>query len=154
MAPPTPAKLTVAIGDLQTAYTNAAGRTLPDFTGLGAGEIGGLTLAPGLYKWGTAVTISTDVTLSGSSIDVWIFQVAQDVRISSGRTVTLSGGAQSKNIFWQVAGKVTLGTTAAFKGVILCQTQIIVNTGAKLNGRAFAQTAVTLDASSIIQPSQ
>jgi hypothetical protein len=135
---------------METAYTDAAGRTLPDFTELGAGNIDGLTLVPGLYKWGTGVTIPTGVTLTGGANDVWIFQIAQDLTVGNGAIVTLSGGAQATNIFWQVAGQVTLGTTSQFKGIILCQTLIQMNTGAKLEGRALAQTAVTLDSNNVI----
>lgn len=149
---PTPAKLTTAIGDMETAYTDAAGRTLPDYTELGAGEIGGMTLTQGLYKWGTGLLISTDVTLSGSSTDVWIFQIAETLEISSGKQIILSGGAQAKNIFWQVGGQTTLGTTSKFSGNILSKTLIEMNTGATLNGRALAQTAVTLDANAIVSP--
>jgi len=150
--PPTPANMTTAVSDMQIAYTNAAGRTLPDATELGAGNIGGMTLAPGLYKWGTGVIIPTDVTLSGGANDVWIFQIAQTLDVSNGAHVNLSGGAQAKNIFWQVAGQATLGTTSVFNGNILCQTAIVLNTGATLNGRALAQTAVTLDASAVVKP--
>lgn len=152
-AAPTPTTMTTAISDMETAYTDAAGRTLPDHTELGAGNIGGMTLSAGLYKWSSGVTIPTDVTLSGNSSDVWIFQIAQNLDASSGVHVILSGGAVARNIFWQVAGQVTLGTTSVFNGVILCQTTIVLNTGAVLNGRAFAQTAVTLDASTINSPS-
>lgn len=154
MAVPTPAKLTTAISDMETAYTDAAGRTTPDFTELYAGNISGKTLKPGLYKWGTGVQLNTDVTLSGGANDVWIFQVAQDVTVASGVKVTLVGGALAKNIFWQVAGKVLLGTTADFKGVTLSKTQIVLQTGAVMNGRALAQTAVTLDANALTQPAQ
>jgi hypothetical protein len=135
---------------METAYTDAAGRTLPDATELGAGNIGGMTLAPGLYKWGTGVLIpSNGVTLSGPSTGVWIFQIAQDLTVSDGAIVTLSGGARSSGVFWQVAGETTLGTTSQFSGNILCQTKIVLNTGARLNGRALAQTAVTLDANTV-----
>ena len=152
-AVPTPANMTTAVSDMQTAYTNAAGRTLPDFTELGAGNISGKTLVPGLYKWGTGLLIdNTGVTLSGGANDVWIFQIAGTLTVNSGAIVTLSGGAQAKNIFWQVAGKTTLGTTSQFKGNILCQTAIVLNTGATLNGRALAQTAVTLNANTIAKP--
>ena len=151
-APSTPTRMTSAVSDMETAYTDAAGRTLPDYTELGAGNIGGMTLKPGLYKWGTGVTIPTDVTLSGSSTDVWIFQIAQTLDISNGKQVILSGGAQAKNIFWQVAGQATLGTTSVFNGNILGQTAIVLNTGATLNGRALAQTAVTLDAVNVSLP--
>jgi hypothetical protein len=151
-ADPTAANLTTAILDMQTAYTDAAGRA-PTVTELGAGNIGGLTLAPGVYKWGTGLTIPTDVTLSGSSSDVWIFQVAQTLTVSSAAKIILSGGAQASNIFWVVAGQTTIGTTAAFNGNILDQTAIVLNTGAQLNGRALAQTAVTLDSNSVTIPS-
>ena len=152
MAPPTPTTMTTAVLDMQNAFTDAAGRTLPDFTELGAGNIDGLTLVPGLYKWGTGVTFANGVTISGGANDVWIFQIAQDLTVGNGAIVTLSGGAQAKNIFWQVSGQVTLGTTSDFKGIILCQTQISMQTGASLLGRALAQTAVTLDANAVTRP--
>ena len=130
--------------------TDAAGRTLPDFTELGAGNIGGMTLAPGLYTWSTVVTIPTvGVTLTGSSSDIWIFQIAGGLRVGSGAVVTLSGGALAKNVFWQVAGQATLGTTSSMAGIILCQTAIVMKTGATLTGRALAQTAVTLDSNNV-----
>ncbi len=150
---PTPSILTTAINDMQTAYTDAAGRTNPTATELGAGNIGGLTIAPGLYKWGTGVTIPTDVTLAGGSNDVWIFQIAQTLDISSATKINLSGGAKASNIFWVVAGQVTIGTTAEFSGNILGKTAIVLNTGAKLTGRALAQTAVTLDNNAVTNPS-
>jgi hypothetical protein len=153
-ASPTSAKLTTAVSDMQTAYTDAAGRTLPDHTELGSGNIGGLTLAPGLYKWSTGLTIPTDVTLAGSQNDVWIFQIAGDVTIAGATSVILSGGAQARNIFWQVAGGVgvDLGTTSHFNGIILSQAGINLRTGASLNGRLLAQTAVTLEANIVISP--
>lgn len=145
-AAPTPGRLTVEVGDMQKAYNDAAGRTHPTATELGAGNIGGLTLKPGLYKWGTSVAIPTNVTLSGGPNGVWIFQVAGTLTVASGKKVILAGGALNKNIFWQVAGKTTLGTTAVLHGVVLDKTAIVLKTGAKLYGRALAQTAVTLDA--------
>lgn len=151
-AVPTPAEMTAAVLDMEAAYTEAAGRTLPDFTELGTGNIGGLTLAPGLYKWSSCVTIPTDVTLSGGPDDVWIFQIAGTLDISSATSVILSGGAQAKNIFWAVAGVVALGTTSEFKGNILAKTNITMTDGATLNGRALAQTSVTLIANAITVP--
>ena len=144
--------LTAAVGDMGTAYLDAAGRTSADFTELGAGEIGGLTLAPGLYKWGTDVLISTDVTLAGGPNDVWIFQVAGKLNQANAKRVTLAGGALAKNIFWQVAGSVAIGTTAHFEGVVLGKTLVAVNTGASANGRLLAQTAVTLQMNAVTQP--
>lgn len=148
---PTPSMLTTAVSDMQTAYTDAAGRapTSAATTNLGAGSIGGLTLLPGVYKWTSAVTIPTNVTLSGGNDDVWIFQVAGTLGIASGKSVILKGGAQAKNIFWQVAGAVTLGTGSTFNGTILGKTNIALLTGATLNGKALAQTAVTLQANAV-----
>ena len=151
---PTPANLTTAVSDMETAYTDAGGRTLPDATELGAGNIGGLTLAPGLYKWGTGVMIPTDVTLAGGPNAVWIFQIAGSLTVASAKSVLLSGGAQAANIFWQVSGGVgvALGTTSHFEGIILSKTGIAVQTGASMNGGALAQTAVTLDSTTIVKP--
>jgi hypothetical protein len=144
--------LTAAVGDMETAYSNAEGRVLPDFTELGAGEIGGLTLVPGLYKWGTDLLISTDVTLTGGPNDVWIFQVAGKLKQANATRVTLAGGALAKNIFWQVADSASIGTTAHFEGVLMGKTLAAVNTGASVNGRLLAQTAVTLQMNAVTQP--
>lgn len=147
---PTPAKMTAAVSDMEAAYTNAAGRTSPDHTELGAGDVTSMTLAPGLYKWSTALTISAaGVTLSGGANDVWILQIAQNLNVADGAHITLSGGAQASHVFWQVAGQATIGTTAAMEGVILSLTAIVLNTGATLDGRALAQSAVSMDANTV-----
>ena len=148
-----PVLLTAAISDMETAYTDAAGRVSPDFTELGAGNIDGMTLSPGLYKWGTGVLIPTGVTLDarGDKNAVWIFQIAGVLAVGNGAMVTLSGGAQAKNIFWQVT-QATLGTTSDVKGIILSATAITMNTGATLEGRALAQTAVTLQMNAVTEP--
>ena len=148
---PTPSNLTTAVGDMQTAFTDAAGRA-PGVTELGAGNIGGMTLSPNVYKWSSGLLIPTNVTLNGSATDVWIFQIAQDLTVSNAARIALTGGALPKNVFWQVAGSVALGTTSHFEGVILTQTAIALHTGASINGRLFAQTAVTLDRSTVIEP--
>ena len=150
-AVPTPSNLTTAIGDMQTAFTDAASRA-PRATELGAGNIGGMTLTPGVYKWGTGLLIPTNVTLSGSSTDVWIFQIAQNLTVASATKILLKGGALPRNIFWQVSGLVDVGTTAHLEGVVLSQTGIAFHTGASINGRLLAQTAVTLDSSTVVQP--
>jgi hypothetical protein len=149
-----PSGLTGAVGDMGFAYVDAAGRKSPDFTELGGGEIGGLTLSPGLYKWATNVKVTTDVTLSGGPTAVWIFQVAGKLQLANAARVTLVGGALAKNVFWQVAGAVTIGTTAHFEGVVLAKTMIAVNTGASVYGRLLAQTAVTLQMNAVTQPAQ
>jgi hypothetical protein len=150
-AVPTPANLTTAIGDMMTAYTDAAGRA-PDVTELGAGNIGGATITRGVYKWSTGLLIPTDITLSGSATDVWIFQIAQNLTVSNAARVTLSGGALPKNVFWEVAGAVSVGTTAHVEGTILSKTMVALKTGSSINGRLMAQTAVTIEGSTIVHP--
>jgi hypothetical protein len=148
---PTPSNLTTAVSDMQLAFTDAAGRA-PDVTELGAGNIGGKTLTPGVYKWSSGLLIPTDVTLNGSATDVWIFQIAKNLTVSSATNVVLSGGAVPKNVFWEVAGSVALGTTVQFEGVILCQTMIALDTGASIDGRLLAQTAVKIESSTVVEP--
>lgn len=143
-----PTKLTNAVSDMQTAYKNAAGRPAR-VTELGAGSIGGRTLAPGVYSWSTDVTIPSDVVLKGGKNDVWIFQISKNLIVANGKSVLLHGQARARNIFWQVAGKTVLGTTSRFEGIILCKTLIAVKTDATVNGRLFAQTAVTLQMNTI-----
>jgi hypothetical protein len=107
---------------------------------------------PGLYTWGTGVTIPLDVTIAGGANDVWIFQISNDLDLSSATHVLLSGGAQAKNIFWQVAGSVTIHANAHFEGIILGQTGITLQTTASLHGRALAQTLVAIDNNAITAP--
>lgn len=142
-----------AVLDMGTAMADAAARA-PDYTELGAGAIGGMTLPPAVYKWGTGVSILSDVFLAGGPNDVWIFQISGDITMASAKKVTLLGGALAKNIFWQVSGPtgVAIGTTAHFEGIILAAKAITVNTGASANSRFLAQTAVTLDANSVVRP--
>lgn len=151
MADPTPSNLTTAVENMLTAYTNAAGRSNPDFVELYTGNIGGKTLPAGLYKWSSTLSAPTSVVLSGDENEVWIFQIDGDLIISSDVNFTLSGGAQAKNIFWQVAGEVTIGTGSHFEGVILSMTGITLTTGATMNGRMLAQTAVILDSNTIVE---
>ena len=147
--------LGTAIGDMATAFTDAAGRTIPDFTNLGAGNISGRTLVPGLYKWSTDVIADdTGFTLSGGPNAVWIFQISGNLTIANGAHITLAGGAQPTNIFWQVGGGVglTLGTGAVFYGNVLSASAVVMNTGSSLIGRALAVTDVTLAMSPVTSP--
>jgi hypothetical protein len=143
-----------AMADLTTAYNDAAGRTLAPVTV--AGNLGGLTLPPGLYKSTSSLAISSgDLTLDaqGDANAVFIFQMASTLTTTSGRAVVLSGGAKSANVFWQVGTSATLGTTSVFKGTIMADQSIALKTGANLNGRALARIgAVTLDANSVVLP--
>lgn len=153
-AAPTPAKMTTAVSDMETAFTTANGLTTPaPIVGLYSGDISGRTLTPGLYKWSTGVLITNaGVTLSGGPNDTWVFQISQDLTVNSSAKITLLGGAQAKNIFWVVSGQALLGTNTEFSGIILSKTLISLNTGSKVTGRLLAQTAVTLNASTVIQP--
>lgn len=152
-----PTILTAAKGDLTIAYNDAAGRTpVPSgpFLNPGTGNIGGLTLVPGLYKFATTAAITgADVTLSGSATDVWIFQIGTTLNVGTGVKVILAGGAKASNIFWQVGTSATLGTSSVFKGTIMAAQSISLATGAVLEGRALASSAaVTLAANIITKP--
>jgi hypothetical protein len=146
-----PSLLTTAIGDMQAAYNNAAGRT-PTVKNLGGGNIGGMTLRPGVYNWTSGVTIPTNVTIKGGSHAVWIFQVAGDLNVASGVMIKLGKDAQSPNIFWQVGGTTTLGSNSHLAGTVLDATAINLGTGASVDGRLLAQTAVTLQMNAVTAP--
>ena len=106
--------------DLATAYNDAAGRSLAPITV--SGNVGGSTLAPGLYKSTSSLAISSgDLTLDaqGNANAVWIFQIASTLTTTSGRQVILTGGARAANIFWQVGSSATIGTTSVFQGNML-----------------------------------
>jgi len=140
--------------DLTTAYNDAAGRTVGAVTV--AGNLGGLTLTPGLYKSTSSLEISSgDLTLDaqGNANAIFIFQIASTLTTTSGRQVILSGGAKAANIIWQVGSSATLGTTSVFKGTIMADQSITLATGATLDGRALARiAAVTLDANIVTAP--
>lgn len=148
---PTPSNLTTAISDMETAYTDAAGRAV-DFTELYTGDISGQTLTAGVYKWGTGVMINSDVTLHGGPDDVFIFQIAKGITQAANTKIILTGGAQAKNIFWQSSETVAIGTGAHFEGIVLGKTNITMGTKASINGRLLAQTAVTLIKSTVVAP--
>ena len=136
---------------METAYTDAAGRAA-SYTELGAGDISGKTLTSGVYKWGTGVSINTDVTLNGGANDVFIFEISGKITQANGAKIILTGGVQAKNIFWQAADTVTIGTGSHFEGIILGKKNITLGTNSSINGRLLAQTAVTLDQSTVVAP--
>ena len=141
--------LTTAVENMQTAYTDAAGRSNPKFLNEGAGDLSGLTLTPGLHKWTSDVQIPTEITFTGSSKDVFILQVAGTLDMSANKNIILKGGVLAENIFWQVAGAVTIGVGSHFEGNILGMTGINMLTGASINGRLLAQTEVTLQQNTV-----
>ncbi|MDA3884666.1 MAG: ice-binding family protein [Candidatus Delongbacteria bacterium] len=147
--------LTAAKGDLTIAYNDAAGRTSTDMVLL-AGNIGGLTLTPGLYKSSGSLEISSgDLTFDaeGNADAVFIIQIASTLTTTSGRKIILSGNAQAENIFWQVGTSAVLGSNSTFKGIIMADQSISLNTGASVEGKLLARiAAVTIDASTVINP--
>ena len=153
-AAPTPANLTTAVSDMETAFTTANNLVVPaPIVGLYSGNISGRILPAGLYKWSTGVLITNaGVTLTGGANDTWVFQIAQNLTVDNSAIITLLGGAQAKNIFWVVTGEATLGSNVNFSGNILSKTLISLNTGASVTGRLLAQTAVTLNANTVIMP--
>lgn len=140
--------------DLTAAYNDAAGRTSTDIVTL-SGNIGGLTLTPGLYKSTSSLAVSSgDVTFDakGDANAVFIIQIATTLTTTSGRKVILSGGAQASHIFWQVGSSATFGTTSVFKGTVMAMQSITLNTGATLNGKALARTgAITMEGNTIVK---
>ncbi|HIJ86789.1 MAG TPA: DUF3494 domain-containing protein [Desulfuromonadales bacterium] len=153
-AAPTPVNVTTTSADMGTAYTDAAGRPagVGPFLNVGAGTVSGKTLAPGTYTWTSAVTIPTDLTLNGSSNDVWIFQIAGTLDMAAAKKVILSGGALAKNVFWQIAGAVSIGADTEFKGNVMGKTAITLGNKAKIDGRLLAQTAVNLNGTTVTKP--
>ena len=145
--------LGTAVGDAGLAFADADSKT-PGLgnTNLGAGDITGLDFGPGVYNWTTGVLNTGVVTVTGSATDVWVFQIAGDLTLGNGATVTLAGGALPKNIFWRTAGVASLGTTAHLEGIILSDSSITLATTASVNGRLYAGTAVTLNQNTIVRP--
>jgi hypothetical protein len=149
----TETRLTIAVGDMQTAYTDAASRPNPDFLNLLSGNLGSTTppLAPGLYKWTSNVNVTGSVTIDGGGDRnaVWIFQIDGRFTLGASAQILLSGNANPANIFWQTAGGATLETNSYFTGNLLTMTDIAANTGASLVGRLLAQSAVTLQSNDV-----
>jgi hypothetical protein len=135
---------------MEAAYSDTAGRA-PNYTELYSGDISGKTLTRGVYKWSTDVLINSDVTLHGGANDVFIFEIAGGITQATDTHIILDG-VQAKNIFWQSAKTVAIGTSAHFEGTILGMTDITMGNKASINGRLLAQTAVTLDQNTVVAP--
>ena len=150
----------LAVGDMGAAYTAASGMA-PSGGGLvtacpGVGAFSDVNdsgpLAAGVYNCAVDVTIPGDLTLNGNATAVWVFRITGKLTQSSGTIVHLTGGALPQNVFWQVSDVVEIGTTAHMEGVILAQTAIHARTGSTVKGRLLAQTAVTLDTTTVSEP--
>ncbi|TDC92684.1 DUF3494 domain-containing protein [Saccharopolyspora aridisoli] len=135
--------------DLTTAYNNAAGQapdaSLPP-------DAGGLTLVPGVYNASSALGLTGTLTLDagGDPDAVWVIQVGSSLTTASASSVSLINGAQPCNVFWQIGSSATLGTATDFVGNIMALTSISANTGAGIDGRAFARNgSVTMDTNTI-----
>ena len=138
-----------AQADLITAFNDAAGRSGASSV---SGDLGGLTLSPGVYKSTSGIGITGDVTLDahGNPDAVFVFQISSMLITASGSHVVLTNSAKACNVFWQVGSSATLGTNSVFAGNILALTSIAVTTGAKFDGRALARNgSVTLDTNTI-----
>ncbi|KAJ7029630.1 hypothetical protein C8F04DRAFT_962570, partial [Mycena alexandri] len=153
-APPTPSLLSAAVLDMQNAFADAMNQHIfIDFGSISfPGRIGGANLIPGIYKWTTGVTIASGITLTGGPTDTWIFQVSGSLSQAADVTINLSGGALPQNIFWAVAGTVTLNNNTVFQGNILTKTNIDIGFNAVNNGCLYAQTAVFMKQATILCP--
>jgi hypothetical protein len=132
------AMLAVAKIDGDNAFIDATVRP-PDYTELGAGDIGGRNLGPATYQWSTGVVIPANVTLTGGPDDVWIFQIAQGLNVSPGVRIILVGGALPENVYWAPTHDVDLGATSQFKGVLLPAAAVFMRNGASIIGRLLAE---------------
>jgi hypothetical protein len=149
---PTPSVLTTAVSDMETAYNNTMLRTNTEGWNHKGGLLGGETLTPGVYSFDTNIEIYSDITFSGGADEVFILQTNHSFNLAASTNVILSGGALSKNIFWQVQGAFTVGATAVMHGIILAKTNVAFLTGSSLTGRIFAQTQCALQMATITQP--
>jgi hypothetical protein len=150
-ASPSPGILTTAVSAMETAYNNAAGR--PSTVTFEESEIGGKTLSAGVYTFNVDINISKGLIITGSADDIFIFKTSGSIVQAANTRVTLAGGAKAENIFWQVAGTVSVGAGAHLEGVLLVKTAVTFTTGSSLNGRILTQTACTLGMATITEPS-
>jgi len=148
--------LGTAVADSTTAYFDAAGR--PAGVGAtnlnrGGGTLTNDTLVAGTYTWDATLEIPTDLTLSGSATDVWILQIGGNLNQAAAMRVNLTGGALSKNVFWQVGGGSTdIGAGAHFAGIVITGGLVAMGTGASVDGRLYAAQAVTLQGNAVTRP--
>jgi hypothetical protein len=163
-AVPTPERLTTAVGDMETAYTDAAGRHNEDASriNLGGGTLGGdfggqtAPLTAGVYTFGSGVIIADTIYFDGEADpnSVFIIQMTGNLVQYANKDVILVNGAVAKNIFWQIAGNVEVGAGAHLEGILLVKTELTFITDSSLTGRVLTQTACNLQKATIDEPSE
>lgn len=159
-ADPTPELLTTAVSAMEAAYTDAAGRVNPDAARInyGVGVLGGIfggqfaKMTPGVYTFGSNVVIAENIYLEGNATDVFIFQITGTLTLAADKKVLLTGDVVASNVFWQVADVVEVADEAEMQGIILAKTSVVLKDNSVLSGRVLAQTACTLQKTTIIYP--
>ena len=141
---------TTAQADVTPAYNALA--AMPCGTALTGQDLGGKTLAPGVYCFTSSAQLTGILTLAGPANGLWVFQVASALTTGTSAQVVLSGGAQAKNVFWQIGSSATLGQTTAFQGNIIAAVSVTLVQGASLHGRALSKAGVTMDTNIITLP--
>jgi hypothetical protein len=152
-AVPTPSRMTTAVLDMETAYTAASSRSsLASSLNLYDGLISGKTFYKGVYTWDRDVTFASDIYLTGTSSDIFIFQTTGNMVAGSGAKIVLGGGLKSANIIWQIAGYLEANTGSHLEGIYLVLNAAVFKTGSSINGRILSQKAVTLDQVTVTRP--
>jgi hypothetical protein len=142
-----------AQGDIGTAYAFAKGE--PCDTNLSGQDLGGKTLAPGVYCFNSSAQLTGTLKLDaqGNPNAAWLFQITSSLTTASNAAVVLVNGAtpcDNNNVTWQVGSSATVGTGTAFVGNILANTSITFNAGANTTGSLYAHTgAVTMDSNNV-----
>ncbi|HTE53678.1 MAG TPA: ice-binding family protein, partial [Kofleriaceae bacterium] len=152
-AAPTPTRVATAVLDMSAAFAEAGGRPV-DVIDLGGGDIGDMTLVPGVYSWPADVVIAGDVVLDGSAADSWVLEIGEDLIMNNGTSILLTGGAVAENVFWRVSGLVDLRAGAHCEGAVMAATAVNLAASASVNGRLLAQTAVTLSGNTVVEPAR
>ncbi len=146
------ADVSEAIQDMMTAYSDASMQNGDTLSTHQDEQFHTTVFAPGVYEWSDSLNIEASVTFSGGSDDFWLFKTDGDLTVNENTVFTLTNGAQAENIVWYVEGNVTIGRDAQFEGIIMSANEITLEKGARLNGRMFSQTSITLDNNTITEP--